>query len=72
MRYFFVTDRISKGEILVEYSSTTEMLADFFTKPLQGHLFRKMHALVMNVPADGTIEWTINTSNITSYINSRI
>ena len=34
--YFFVTDRIQAGDLHVEYCPTDEMVADFFTKPLQG------------------------------------
>ena len=41
IRYFFVTDRIHSKEIQVEYCPTGIMRADFFTKPLQGALFRR-------------------------------
>jgi hypothetical protein len=41
IRYFFVTDRISAKELNVEYCPTLDMLGDYFTKPLQGSLFRK-------------------------------
>jgi hypothetical protein len=40
IRYFFVKDRIEKGEMRVEYYNTQKMV-DFFTKPLQGTLFIK-------------------------------
>jgi hypothetical protein len=39
--YFFCTDRIKKGELSVEYCPTLDMIADYFTKSLQGSLFRK-------------------------------
>jgi hypothetical protein len=39
IHYFFMTDWIKQGELQVEYCLTAEMLADFFTKPLQGSLF---------------------------------
>jgi len=39
VRYFFVTDKIKKGEVKVAYCPTQEMLGDFFTKPLQGTQF---------------------------------
>jgi hypothetical protein len=41
IRYFFVTYRIAAKDIAVEYCPTGDMLADFFTKPLQGVLFKK-------------------------------
>jgi hypothetical protein len=50
VRYFFVTDRIQQGELRVEYCPMEEMLADFFTKPLQGSLFRCLRARIMNLP----------------------
>jgi hypothetical protein len=37
-----VHDRIEKGEVDVVYTSTDDMIADFFTKPLQGSLFVKL------------------------------
>ena len=40
IRYFFVIDRIAKGELDLDYCPIEEMLADYFTKPLQGALFR--------------------------------
>ena len=55
IRYFFATDRIAKGEMRVEYCPTEDMIADFFTKPLQGSLFRKFRALIMNLPEEHLI-----------------
>jgi hypothetical protein len=39
IRYFFVADRVKNGELRIEYCPTNDMLADFFTKPLQGSKF---------------------------------
>jgi hypothetical protein len=50
IRYFFATDRIAKGHMRVEHCPTEDMVADFFTKPLQGSLFRKFRALILNLP----------------------
>jgi hypothetical protein len=49
VRYFFVKDRIANGELEIEYCSTNEMLADFFTKPTQGNLFLKLRNQIMNI-----------------------
>ena len=46
-RYFWIKDRISSENITVEYCPTAKMLADFFTKQLQGNLFRKFRSVVM-------------------------
>ena len=50
IRYYFITDRISKGDLKVKYCPTLDMIADFFTKPLQGELFFKLQKLIMNHP----------------------
>jgi KUP system potassium uptake protein len=49
IRYFFIHDRISAKEVRVEYCPTEEMVADFFSKPLQGSLFRKFRDFIMNI-----------------------
>ena len=47
VRYFFITDRITKGEVRVQWCPTKDMVADFMTKPLQGSLFKKFRDLIM-------------------------
>ena len=37
--YFFIQDRIEKGDIGLEYCHTNNIVADFITKPLQGNKF---------------------------------
>ena len=49
-RFYFITDRINRNELSVEYCPTEEMVGDFFTKPLQGKLFYKFRRLIMNLP----------------------
>lgn len=41
-RFYFIHDRVKNGEIELMYAPTDEMVADFFTKPLQGALFLKL------------------------------
>jgi len=47
IRYFFIADQVEKGRLAVEYCPTGSMVADFFSKPLQGQLFRKMKEIFM-------------------------
>ena len=47
MRYFFIADRVKSKEIRIEYCPTGIMIADYFTKPLQGVLFRKLRGMIM-------------------------
>jgi hypothetical protein len=49
IRYFFITDRVSKGEVSIEWCPTADMVADFATKPLQGALFKKFRDQIMGV-----------------------
>jgi hypothetical protein len=45
--YFFVCDRVNMKEISVHWCPTKEMVADFWTKPLQGSHFRKLLDYIM-------------------------
>jgi hypothetical protein len=47
--YFSVADRIASKEVKVEYCPTGDMVADYFTKPLQGTLFHKFRDFIMNI-----------------------
>jgi KUP system potassium uptake protein len=49
IRYFFVADRVKNGELRIEYCPTDDMLADFFTKPLQGSKFRTFRCRILNL-----------------------
>ena len=49
IRYFFITDRIKKGDLHIEYYPTDNMVADFFTKPLQGKKFLQFRKVIMNL-----------------------
>jgi len=56
IRYFFMKDRIKTEKIKIVHCPTLEMLADFFTKPLQGQLFRKFRAVVMGEAHTSTLK----------------
>ena len=43
----FIRDRIEQNKITVEYCPTKKMLADFFTKPLQGELFCRFRDVII-------------------------
>ena len=47
IRYFYVTEQVRNKDIHITHCPTEEMVADFFTKPLQGSLFTKMRNYVM-------------------------
>ena len=47
IRYFFVKDRVDKKEVKIVYCPTEQMLADFYTKPLNGSLFKFFREVIM-------------------------
>ena len=47
IRYFFLSDQVSKENLAIEYMPTAHMWGDFMTKPLQGKVFQKFRALIM-------------------------
>jgi hypothetical protein len=76
VRYFFITDRVKHNEVKIQHCDTKDMLADFFTKPLQGKLFYKLRDAVLNHPehdADSrhpilsyqSISWSMTTFQVT-------
>jgi hypothetical protein len=52
VRYLFIKDCIASGELTVKHRPATEMLADHFTKPLQGTMSRAFRAEVQGIPID--------------------
>ena len=47
IRFFFIKDRIKRGDIHLLYCPTEDMVADFFSKPLQGKLFTRFRDMIM-------------------------
>jgi hypothetical protein len=53
IRYFFIADRVAKKEVSILYCPTKLMVADSFTKPLQGALLYKFRdQILVVVPMD--------------------
>jgi hypothetical protein len=48
IRYFFIKDQVDSKRVKIEHCPTGDMLADFFTKPLQGKQFQKLRDQIMN------------------------
>ena len=71
IRYFFITDQIKKGDLHIEYCPTDNMVADLFTKPLQGKQFLQFRKVIMNLQ-DRNFHWPkecVGNQPILYYIN---
>ena len=52
IHYFYVTDHIQNKTLSLRHCPTEEMLADYFTKPLQGSLFIRLRNHIMGADFD--------------------
>ena len=64
IRLFNIKDKLKQHNIEVRYCSTENMIADFFTKPLQGTQFRKLRRLVLGMDPLSTLELTSSSDTI--------
>mgnify|MGYP005684874213 CR=1 FL=1 len=49
IRYFFIKDVVKRESIELIHCPTERMIADYYTKPLQGSLFKKMRNVLMGL-----------------------
>jgi hypothetical protein len=49
IRYFFIKQYVEENQIKVEYIKTTDMVADIFTKPLQGEQFVRLRDKILGL-----------------------
>jgi hypothetical protein len=55
IRYFFVKDLLDRGVISLSHCLSDNMIADFFTKPIQGQRFQLLWNMILNINNDHTI-----------------
>ena len=48
IRYFYVTNQVIRGNVVIEYCPTDQMMGDYMTKPLQGRIFNRWRDAIMN------------------------
>ena len=59
IRYFFTKVILNREEMELKHCATDNMIADFYTKPLQGKQFYKLRKLIMGhstMPVEECIE----------------
>ena len=79
IKYFFVKDRVDNKELIIQYCPTAEMLADFFTKPLQGALFKKFRSVLMGwkhintlkIPSQSELKERVGISDDVNNVSSK-
>ena len=49
IRYFFIKNVLEREGIELRHCPTERMIADYYTKPLQGSLFRKLRDILMGL-----------------------
>jgi hypothetical protein len=49
LRYFWIKDRVEKGDVEVIYCPTDNMIADMLTKPLVGSKFISFRNIILNI-----------------------
>ena len=52
VRLYFINDWVETGDVVIKHCPKEKLLGDHFTKPLQGALFRKFRAEIMNIRDD--------------------
>jgi len=57
IHYFYVPDLIERGIVKIEHCSTDCMVADFFTKPLQGRRFQILRDLILNKQSSSVLQY---------------
>ena len=49
LRYFYIHDVVSRGELEIHYCPAENMMADYMSKPLQGTLFKKFRKAILGM-----------------------
>ena len=49
IRYYFITNRVKSDELIIEYCPTGDIVADYYTKPLQGKKLYQFRKEIMNL-----------------------
>ncbi|KAG2758626.1 hypothetical protein Pcac1_g29253 [Phytophthora cactorum] len=58
IRYHFVREKVEDGQVVLQYVSTTDMLADIMTKPIPATQFGVLRKQARNPSIDGCrVEW---------------
>ena len=65
--HFFIADRINAKELRVEHCPTDVVVANCFTKPLQGALFGRLRDQTLNVSYSDVARRSNDTETLSTY-----
>ena len=71
IRYFFTKDVLKRENMSVEHCATEDMIADFYTKPLQGKQFYRWRNLIMGNSKSTVQECVGNSDKVTTVENAK-
>jgi hypothetical protein len=57
IRYFYVKDLLDRGIVELEHCATEDMIADFFTKPIQGRKFQILRDIILNRKEESALQY---------------
>ena len=57
IRYFYVKDLLDRGIVELEHCATGDMIADFFTKPIQGRKFQMLRDIILNRKEESVLQY---------------
>ncbi len=64
IKYFWITDRVKQGKLNIKRCPTDRMVADYFTKPLQGKQFHRLRRVIMGYDHMSTVTDDVPTPGI--------
>ena len=68
--YFFIKDVLKRENIELIHCPTERMIADYYTKPLQGSLFKKMRDILMGLAPFPDEERVRSSNNVSKNIKA--
>ena len=72
IRYFYVTDKVKSGDVVVVYHPTKEMVSDYLTKPLNGTPFKSHRNTIMGLTEESNAYYKLQYENSKDAYRKRI
>ena len=63
IRYFYVTDKVKSGDVVIVYHPTKEMVSDYLTKPLNGTPFKSHCNTIMGLTKESNTYYKMQYEN---------